>query len=383
MNDPFLLIILVGIIISFLSAISTFFEKVSLQEKIGIFLLFFSIGMKQISYFLWYSGLEEDFLFFQSADLPFVLCIGPLLFLYLHRIIDSKLSPIKRIYLPFFPAFFSAFIILPFLYVPDAEKKIIIDELNNGVRSIGYAFFILVIRTVIYLQTSVYLIYFIYKTSILVSLKSFLRERVTLHLFMIIILTISIVLLGLFAQIFLSFDQLKLAHQVMTVMITALLIYIHLLVKKYPHSASDVNIEYQKVKYENSNLKNVDLDQIQTKLTYLLEIEKIYSDNELSLDKLANQLAIGAHKLSQYLNEIMKTTFYDLINQYRLLESEALLIRYPDRTVLSIALEVGYSSQSTFYSAFGKKWNMSPNKYRKKYGPTNQRLNQTNPRMST
>ena len=102
-----------------------------------------------------------------------------------------------------------------------------------------------------------------------------------------------------------------------------------------------------------------------------MDVEKIYRDNELSLDKLAEQLEIGSHKLSQYLNEIMKTNFYDLINHHRLLESESLLLNSSDRTVLSIALEVGFSSQSTFYSAFGKKWKMSPNAYRKIYGQAN------------
>jgi AraC-like DNA-binding protein len=220
------------------------------------------------------------------------------------------------------------------------------------------------------------------KTSILVSLKSFTRERITFHLFIIIILTISIVLLGLIAQIFFTFEQLKIAHQVMSILITGLLIYLHLLVRKFPHSASDVHIEYQKVKYENSNLRNVDLDQIQIKLTYLLEVEKVYADNELSLDKLATQLEIGSHKLSQYINEIMKSTFYDLINHYRLLASESLLLKNPDRTVLSIALEVGFSSQSTFYSAFGKKWKMSPNAYRKTYGLQDQKATHPDTRMS-
>jgi len=258
-----------------------------------------------------------------------------------------------------------------------------IQELNNGIQGISYAFFILVIRLVIFIQTTLYLLYFIFKTRILVSIKSFMRERLTFHLFLIILLTISILLLGLIAQVFFSFEQLKVSHKVMSFLITGLLIYLHLLVRKYPHSAGEVKIEYQKVKYENSNLRNVDLDQIQTRLTYLLEVEKVYTDNDINLDKLAEHLNIGSHKLSQYLNEILKLTFYDLINHYRLLASESLLVNQPDRTVLSIALEVGFSSQSTFYSAFGKKWKMSPNKYRKTYAIRDQKIRHSDTRFST
>ncbi|XDD44758.1 helix-turn-helix domain-containing protein (plasmid) [Leptospira sp. WS60.C2] len=368
MDEPFLLSILTGIIISFLSAISIFFDKASLQEKFGIFLLFFSIGMKQIIYFLWFSGLDVKYLFLHSVDLPFACCIGPLLFLYLQRIIDSKISSFKRFYLPFLPAFFSLFVILPYSFLPDSEKNIIIEELKEGVESIGYAFFILTIRMVSIIQISFYLSYFIFKTRVLVSIKSFVRERIIFHLFMIIVLTSSVLLLGFVAQLFFDFDQLKITHQIMAVIITAILFYLHLLVRRYPRSAREVNIEYRKVKYENSNLRNVDLDWIKTKLTYLIEIEKIYYDDELSLDKLANRLEIGTHQLSQYLNEIQKTTFYDLINRHRVIEAESLLIKYPDRTVLSIALQVGFSSLSTFYSAFGKKWKMSPNNFRKTFG---------------
>lgn len=362
--DPFLLIILVGTIISFLSAAGALLDNMSRKERWGTFLLFFAVGWEQVSYLLWYSGLEEEFLFLHSVDLPFVCCLGPLLFLYMNRIIGNDSKSILRSYLPFLPAAISALIIIPYVFLPDEKKLLEINELNEGVKQFGFAFLLLTIRLVIFIQTTIYLLFFMVKTSSLVSLRSFIRERFIFHLFIIICSTIGIMVLGLFGQIFLDYEGLSQLHKVMSIAITVLLIYLHLLLRKYPRSATKVNVEYRRVKYENSNLKNVDLNKVEKQLKYLLEVEKIYCDSELSLEKFATKLDIRVHKLSQYINEIMRTNFYDLINNYRIEASEKLLIQYPERTVLSIAIEVGFSSLSTFYTSFKKKWKMSPKKFR-------------------
>lgn len=365
--DIFLLIILIGTVISFFSALGALMDEMTKEEKCGTVLLFFAIGMKQINYLIWYSGLEEEFLILHSVDLPFVCCIGPLLFLYLNLIIGKDSPSTLRSYLPFVPAVISGLIMIPYIMLSDSAKLLVIQELNEGVQSFGYAFFLLTVRLVIFIQTTIYLGYFMYKTSSLVSLRSFVREKLILHLFLIIIFTITIMVLGLYGQLFLDYEPLTQLHKVMTVLITFLLIYLHLLVRKYPRSAIKVNDEYQRVKYENSNLKNVDLNLLEKKLKYLLEEEKIYSDHELNLEKFANKMDIKIHQLSQYINEILKMNFYDLINNYRISESEKILVTFPERTVLSIALEVGFSSLSTFYSSFKKKWNMSPLKFRENH----------------
>ncbi|MDZ4725698.1 MAG: helix-turn-helix domain-containing protein [Leptospira sp.] len=367
MFDPFLLIIFAGMVTSLLGLLGAILDSHSFWEKLATGVLFFAVGLVQFSYYIWFLGIEGNYLFLHSIDLPFACTIGPLLYIYLQIIIRTNTNISKRYFLPFIPAILALIIIIPYSFLSDEEKKIIIENIDEGKLEFGYSFLISLIRYVVFIQTIIYLLHFIIKLRPIVNLKSFKREEVTFHIFIILTTCIVTLSVGLITTIFLNHEYLVLSHKLISVMISFLLIYLHIIVRKFPQSAKRVQKEFQKIKYENSNLKNVNLQKIQEKLNRLLDEDKIYEDHDISMDKLAEMLGIGGHKLSQYLNEILKTNFYDFINHYRIIESEKILLNEPQRTVLSIALEVGFSSQSTFYSAFRKKWKMSPNIFRKKF----------------
>jgi AraC-like DNA-binding protein len=367
MFDPYLLIIFAGVIISLLGFVGAILDELSIWEKVRISLLFLFIGMVQFSYYIWFLGMDHLFLLVHSTHLPFACCISPLLYIFLQIIIRTNKVVSKRYILHFIPAIFVLFVIVPYIFVPDAEKLLIVNELNRGQTTLTYSFLIGLIRYFIFTQIICYLLHFVIKTRTLVNFKSFRREEVTFHIFAIIVLCIITLIVGLCGMIFFDNRYYLLSHKSISFSITLLLLYLHLLVRKHPDSTLQVQKEFENVKYENSNLKNVNLDKIREQLDKLLELDKIYKDHDISMDKLSSMLGIGGHKLSQYLNEILKTNFYDFINRYRIVESEKILLGDPNRTVLSIALEVGFSSQSTFYSAFRKKWKMSPNIFRKKF----------------
>lgn len=102
------------------------------------------------------------------------------------------------------------------------------------------------------------------------------------------------------------------------------------------------------------------------KLSYLMETEKLYREETVSLLFLAEKLSIPPHLLSQLLNEKLNCTFPDYINNYRIEEAKELLVNpdWADRKVISIAFEVGYSTKAAFYSVFKKYTGMTPIKYR-------------------
>lgn len=368
MFDIFLFIIFAGIVISFLGFLGALVDDVNADEKIRISLVFLFIGMVQISYYIWFLGVDHKFLLLHSTHLPFAISISPLLYIFLQIIIGANRDVNWKNILHFIPAIIVTILIIPYIYLPDAEKVLIISELNIGKTTLKYAILIDLIRYFIFFQILVYLVHFIIKTRSLVNFKSFRRVEVTFFLFIIILLCIITLFLSICGMYFFENRYYVFAHKCVSFSITLLLLSLHLIHRKYPQTTLEVKKEFETVKYENSNLKNVNLEKIKRKLDTLLEEQKIYKEHELSMDKLSNMLGIGVHKLSQYLNEILKTNFYDFINRYRIIESEKLLLSDPNRTVLSIALEVGFSSQSTFYSAFKRKWKMSPNVYRKKFG---------------
>ena len=118
------------------------------------------------------------------------------------------------------------------------------------------------------------------------------------------------------------------------------------------------------------SVKNVDIsdaekNRIQLELTRLMENEKIFCDEDLSLKRLADMLSLQPHQLSSYLNRELSINFNEFINTYRVNEAVNMMKEDSTRSLLSIAFAVGFNSKSVFYNAFSKQIGMSPAKYRK------------------
>jgi len=117
----------------------------------------------------------------------------------------------------------------------------------------------------------------------------------------------------------------------------------------------------------NASLREIDIDKVSANLDNLMEKQKLYRIEDLTLNMLAQELDIPAHHLSKILNEKLNVNFSKYINRYRIEEAKLLLISETEMSVIDIAYEAGFSSLSTFYSAFLKFTGISPAKYRKDF----------------
>jgi len=90
----------------------------------------------------------------------------------------------------------------------------------------------------------------------------------------------------------------------------------------------------------------------------------IYRDPTLSLKKLASELSVSTHHLSQIINENTQGNYFDLVNQYRI-EAAKKLICDTEFSMIDIAYEVGFNSKSTFYTEFKRRTDKTPNQYKK------------------
>jgi AraC-like DNA-binding protein len=104
--------------------------------------------------------------------------------------------------------------------------------------------------------------------------------------------------------------------------------------------------------------------QVEEDLRSLFETEKIYCDEDLSLDRLANMINITRHELSDLLKKRFATNFYEFVNTYRIKEAKRLLIDEPGRNILDVALEVGFNSKSTFNKEFKRITGTTPREIR-------------------
>lgn len=121
-----------------------------------------------------------------------------------------------------------------------------------------------------------------------------------------------------------------------------------------------------KIKYKDSFLDPEMVEQCMKKLSYVMDMEKLYKDDKLSLQTLSQKVSVTPHILSQVLNERMNKSFSDFVNGFRIEEAKKMLQEADeDTSVLHVCYEVGFNSKSAFYRAFKKYTNKTPIQYQK------------------
>lgn len=120
------------------------------------------------------------------------------------------------------------------------------------------------------------------------------------------------------------------------------------------------------VKYRKSGLDEGRRKEIWQQLQTLFEQRQPYLEPGLDLPGLAALLTVRPQELSEVINTCYGGTFYDLVNHSRIEAAKKLLRSAGEqrRKMLDIALSVGFSSQSTFYSQFRKQTGLTPTAYR-------------------
>jgi len=94
--------------------------------------------------------------------------------------------------------------------------------------------------------------------------------------------------------------------------------------------------------------------------------ERLYADHDLRVAKLADMMNLPEHSLRKKINkQLGYRNFNQFVNQYRIKEAGQRLNEEPTIPVLSVALDVGFRSISSFNTAFQSQYGMSPTEYRR------------------
>lgn len=128
--------------------------------------------------------------------------------------------------------------------------------------------------------------------------------------------------------------------------------------------------EAARVKYGASTLREVDVDACLAKLEQLMTDGKAYQDESLSLASLANAVGISGHQLSELINTRLGIGFSRYVRECRVKAAQTSLLAAPGRSILSIGMDTGFRSQSSFYAAFKEVTGQSPGDYRRSHSDT-------------
>ena len=115
-------------------------------------------------------------------------------------------------------------------------------------------------------------------------------------------------------------------------------------------------------KYSGSLLSVKQKEELLHKIISLMEIEKAYTQNDITVNKLAENLGTNKSYISQVINEKFDKNFNNFINEYRIKEALSLLSdkKNHNLTIETIAHNVGFNSISAFNNAFKKHTGVTP-----------------------
>ncbi len=101
-------------------------------------------------------------------------------------------------------------------------------------------------------------------------------------------------------------------------------------------------------------------------LSKALQIDKVYLDDELSIEKLAVHCRMKHDRLSELIRITYSSSFKNVINDLRVTEAKKLIrsdLNGRPVNLLAIAMDSGFNNKVTFYRAFKRSTGMAPSEY--------------------
>lgn len=300
--------------------------------------------------------------------------IGPLLFLYIKSLFEDNRFLIRKNWFHFIP--FLAFLLLiatPLLYYIFTEQYLF-DYVKYFNDNSEIPEIILMVFLIGYLFASLRLFY---KYSHVMRLnfstidESNFRwvKKMLMGTLFVSIVSLSITIYDFFVS--------KLDWEVDYVTLFSLIIWIAYLGYYGVNQTKVLLPEFlvlPEVKEKNNSLSNPlantseeELNALKADLIDCIENDKPYLEEDLNLSTLAQRLGTSDKKLSTLLNKYMNTTFYDLINSYRVnsVKKKIGSSEFDGLTLLGIAYESGFKSKTSFNRIFKKETGLSPSEYKK------------------
>ncbi len=336
-------------------------------------MLVFSIDLAMASY-LGY-GAYHDFPHAIGLDFPVTLLYGPLLYLYSKTLINAqtKMAPKDWLHLSAFGLLLVYTI--PF-YLMTGQEKIDLISAEGGLMY-GPAF-------ITHIKLGFNLIYIAFILRLMHHYRNQLKDNYSSldkrNLDWLQWFIFGIVVLALMATV-LHYMSSVYGENVMYTNINLLGITIYVYSIGYmglrqPEFFADFSIlsETESIpdskstpSYSRSGLDEQSGKELMARLTEMMEDEKPYMNNELSLKDLSETAGISTHNLTEIINSYAGKNFYDFVNAYRVEEVKKKIMEpsSDNLTILALGLEAGFNSKSSFNSVFKKHTGMTPSEFKR------------------
>jgi len=133
----------------------------------------------------------------------------------------------------------------------------------------------------------------------------------------------------------------------------------------YFHKQKDFLLFRRSGKYADRKISPETATPLLTRLDDWMSTKHPYLDANLTLSRVADELKISPHRLSQLLNDNLGKNFANYLNSFRVAAAQEKLKEGTNYTLEALGYDCGFNSKSTFYTAFKRHAGLTPAQYQK------------------
>ena len=319
--------------------------------------------------FCWSSGLDIPWLGFFDSLLPytFIFTVGSSFYLYIKATIEPGIIAGRLIFKTYLPAIIDINFRLCLLVYAILNKTGVLHGISAGKIDAVYQPIAMALMVIVFW-------YFLIKAIRLFrnhqqqisgsppSPEQVLATKWTRVLLIAMTLIATVWALTIFSSILFNLSGLAFFAPIEIILV----IFVYWIGLRGYQQTRVVYVNEQKA--VKTYMDNVDPEEAE-KCVFLLkdamDIEKLYLDPELTVNKVAGHLAISPKLISAVLNGQLKKGFSVFVNEYRIAEVKEKML-HPDNsrlTLAGLALNSGFNSVATFQRVFKASENMSPKEF--------------------
>lgn len=306
----------------------------------------------------------------QLVGVPFgmMLLFGPLFYFYSKSVIDKSFKWKNKYWLHFILYFIQVLVNLPLFFMDKTRWADFITTFSSGDLPIRWAemliFFIQDLQLFIYLFFTLRWIQtaksnqgnaqYIISLSSRVNWLTALIYCFSLFLVTVFLLYIFILVTGKYNPV---------ANYTYTLLTSGIIYFVAYKLVFNPELISpDFTQKYRAY----MQFIGEDGEKYLQKLKTLMNETKVFTNPDLKLSLLAEQVGLPPHQVSKLINEKFGKSFNDYVNEYRVNEFIRCVndSNFQPLSIYGIALEVGFNSKSSFNTAFKKITGKTPSEYK-------------------
>lgn len=344
-----------GMFLLFFGIIQFFQQKKSAVHYWGI-VVFFLAAINMLFYVLFQLEAYYQFPHILYISYPLEYGFSAALYFFLVYLFDNTYQPKWYHYLLFLPSVITLLALLPY-YLQSGDQKlynILLTFHGNAILSVLY--------TIIDYSIELFMLACISLFLIQRRKQLFFRKKYVFMTFFFLTCISWCILyfIALIVPFSEAFDSLQFLGS------TLVVIFCVYFLKRPDHFSSF--IQYSRVDDSHpggGQIANINTSRVIEKLTDVMCVQKMFMQENLSLNTLANELDISSHQLSELINIHLQKSFSDYINGFRIEHAKKLLLRNPKMSILDIGFQSGFNSKSTFNMVFKKNTGLTPSQYKR------------------